>query len=307
MKRSDKKKLNARILCVLLSLISCLTTEGVLTAEDDSLNSPSVTFESFLTNPPIIENAEFEIIKPSPSPEVLERIKKHNGGILGLDTVYMLRRDGTNFVLTQPNSYNGSIGGTEWMFTRGVLNLADPRINTPDAIGPAAGWPQIVTWKFLNLGIERMIPNTIQWKQGSDHFSAKSENGLGLTNFGAAEVQLHYVDGVPLTCLIKYSQGPEEEIQYRYDPTFFNGKLPVEYNVTGSYPGTAPSEDFSLRIKDLQISSKHLDVDNFDPKIILKDKYRVMFMLSNDISYWITRSGALQPVMPAPQAQQELV
>jgi hypothetical protein len=275
-------------------------------------NSVQVTFESFLTNPPVIERAEYEIINPPPDPKNVAQFKLNHPRAIGqvvLTNYCTLRLDQTNFILTRQRAYNGRFGSTEWMLMADTLRLADLRINTPDAIGPAVGdvrWP---IRRFMNLGIAEMVSNTLEWAKGADHFTAKCQREIldeSDTNYGEIDVQLHYVNGVPLTATTRDSFGRETEIQYRYASTFFDGKFPIGFDVMGLGPNGVTQKGFSLQIKQLQLSENPIGMAEFDPRIALKGSYRGLVFLSNNITYGVTRRGTTYPVMSLEESNQRM-
>jgi hypothetical protein len=191
-----------------------------------------------------------------------------------------------------------------------ILRLADLRINTPDAIGPVAG--MMVKWpinRFMNLGIEDMVPNTLEWAKGTDHLTAKCQRVIADesdTNYGEIDVQLHYVNGVPLTAMTKDSFGQKTEIQYKYSTNFFDGKLPVGFDVMGLGPNGHAGKIFSLQINQLQLSEKPIDMAEFDPRIALNGSYRGLIFLSNNIEYGVTRRGTTYRVMSLEESNQKM-
>ncbi|HEY5232667.1 MAG TPA: hypothetical protein VIK35_03935 [Verrucomicrobiae bacterium] len=174
-------------------------------------NSVPVTFESFLTNPPVIERAEYEVIDPPPPPEFLARMEQR-GGTLILSNLCTLRLDHTNYILSRSamGTHAGRFGDTEWMLMADTLRLADLRINTTDAIEPVVGDVKWAINRFMNLGIEEMVPNTLEWAKGTDHFTARCQeyfSDKNNTNLETIDIQLHYVNGVPLTATTRDSVG----------------------------------------------------------------------------------------------------
>jgi hypothetical protein len=291
---------------------------------EETSNSVPVTFESFLRNPPVIDVAEFEIINPPPSSEQLAAIKQlaeneKSPAILsalpqlasGQTNPCWLRLDKTNYILNRPTAggYSGKVGSVEWELVGNWLKLVDRKINDPDqewlAERANSMWP---VRRFLNLGMEHMIPNTLIWTNGADNFIAECDQALdgSNTNRGKFEVQLHYVKGVPLTATTKDVWGTETEITYKYDSTFFGGQLPVEFNVVKiSQDIHGPvSKLFSLRIKKLQLSENPIDASALNPTVSLKEKYKILIVLSNNVAYGVTRLGKMQPVISPEEANQ---
>lgn len=295
---------------LLVGITFLLLSWRFATGRDIELAPSSIplTFASFLTNPPVIENARYEIINPPSSPQTFARFKRRHPRArvrVVLTNLCTLRLDRTNYILTlsATHTYSGRFGSTEWRLMGNVLRLADTRINTPQAIEPVVGNSKWLIRRFLNLGIEQMIPNTLEWPEGADHFTAKCErltSGEGNTNRGTIEVWLHYSNGVPLTAVAKDSFRHEREIKYRYESTFFDGKFPIGFDVMAG----ASEKLFSLQITKLQLSENPIDRNEFDPRLALNWQHRGFAFLSNDVPYGVTKSGRIYHVMSYKQAQQ---
>jgi hypothetical protein len=260
----------------------------------------------------VIERAEYEIINPPPDPKNVAQFKlNHPRAIVQVNSTILctLRLDQTNYILTRQRAYNGRFGDTEWMLMGNTLRLADLRINTLDAIEPAVGdvrWP---INRFMNLGIEEMVPNTLEWIKGADHFAAKCLQDLAderNTNVGTIDVQLHFVNGVPLTATTADSFGRKTEIQYSYSSNFCDGKFPIGFDVMGLGPNGVTWKAFSLQINQLQLSESPIDMAEFDPRIALKGSYRGLVFLSNNITYGVTRRGTIYPVMSLEESNQRM-
>lgn len=303
-------RLNTFPLLILIVLFFSLLETTVLAAGDDetSSNSVPITFESFLTNPPAIMDAEFEVDQSLP-PELRAT---HPNLDLNTTNPYILRLDGKNYILYQPafGIYTGNFGGVGWrQVGQSPLQLADQKMNTPQVFSEIVGISKWPIYRFLNLGIEEIIPNTLNWAEGADSFTAKCLQDLsdeGNTNLGRINVQLHYVNGVPLTAITKDSWGRETTITYRYDPAFFDGILPVAFDVVAFQANNAPFTIFSLQIKKLQLSKQPIELNEFDPRIVLKGKYRGLIVWSNSLSYSVLKMGQMRPTLTAEEAQQRM-
>jgi hypothetical protein len=260
----------------------------------------SVTFESFLRNPPVIEETEYEIINPPPPPEAIARLKLQNpDATVGLiqTNFCSLRLDGANYILKESpiNEFHGRFADTKWRLTQNnILVLADTKINSSQRIEPAVGFAPYVIKRFLNLGFDRIVPGTIDWPEGTDHFTAKVENSFAGENnaeIGTIDAQLHYKNGVPQTATVVDSLGRKYEIQYKYDPAFFSGKLPVEIDDMGTDQNGNSTKIGTVLIEKLQLTNSPIAAAEFDPMIVFKGKHRGYIYLSNDVSYGVTERG----------------
>ena len=288
---------------------------------EPSSNSVPVTFESFLEHPPAIVDAEFEITNPPFPPEIIAQMKQtaekeNRSGILEVlpqlaspqPNPCQLLLDETNMILNRPamGGYEGHFGSTDWALIGNSLRLVDHRINTTENDTGLLGVPENKmrpVKRLLNLGMESMVSGTVEWVKGADHFTAKCNQVLDGSNSteGRLDVSLHYANGVPLTATTRDEWGNKEEITYKYDPAFFGGQLPVEFEVMGK----SHKELFSLQIKKLQLPETHFDSTGFDPRVVLKGKYAMLIVESNNISYGVSRRGIMRPVISAEEAQQK--
>jgi RNA polymerase sigma factor (sigma-70 family) len=275
-------------------------------------DSSSVSFESFLRNPPVIENAEYEIINPPPPPEMLAQMEQRNPGAstgIVLTNFCTLCLNQTNYILHRSAmaEYNGRFGDTVWRLTQNnILVLADTKINSAQSIAQVAGISRWPVRRFLNLGIEEMIPGTVQWPKGADHFTAKCEEFLadeGNKDFGTVDVQLHYAGGVPLTATIKDSFGLQYEIRYKYDSAFFNGKLPTGIDAMGMAANAVPMKMFNLQIDKLQLTNSPIALAEFDPTLVFKGQHMGYIFWSNNVSYGVTKFGKMYNVRSIDQSQ----
>jgi hypothetical protein len=307
--------MNLRVLLILICFLCSSGISGGL-ASEDKLTNTQMTFESFLTNPPIIKSAKFEFIKPALSAERISTMKKNNPGIsdkmlsqFALDQTNScwLSLDETNYVLHRPmDGYSGSFGAVEWTLTGSTLKLVDRTINQPSGNWTFQHATSIwLTRRFMNLGIEQMLPHTIAWKQGEDHFTAqclKNLDGVD-TNIGLMEVQLNYSNGVPMGVLAKDEWGRETKIIYQYDSTFFNGELPVEFDVFTIYKDTSISPDklFSIRFNSIEFTNTPIQADALNPNTMLRGQFSGVTIESNNIDYVMGRKG-MQPELTFAQA-----
>jgi RNA polymerase sigma factor (sigma-70 family) len=274
-------------------------------------DASTITFESFLTNPPVIEDAEYEVIDPPPPPEILAQMKQRNPDTpVGLITTNFcsLRLDGANYILKESpmDAYHGRFADAKWRFTQNnILLLADTKINSSQGIESFVGFPPYVIKRFLNFGIDQMIPGTIEWPKGADHFTAKIENpflGKNIPEIGTVDVQLHYENGVPLTAVVENSFGAKYEIRYKYALTFFNGKLPIEIDDVGMDRNGNSIKVGTVLIDKLQLANSPIATTEFDPTIVFKGKHRGYIYLSNDVSYGVTEGGRTYRVRSLDQA-----
>ncbi|MBU6410742.1 MAG: hypothetical protein KGR98_10170, partial [Verrucomicrobia bacterium] len=210
-----------------LRALVCLFGLLALPPLAEGSDAPSVTFESFLTNPPAVERAEFDVIVGSRS-----LMQPH-------DVTRTFVEDGTNFLMSEvpmgaplkPTSgyyFSGDFRGVRWHCggwgNAGILMFCDPRLNTNPADPNNAFYWNETSAKavednrgkinlMMHLGIQKMVSGSVEWKGGDTNFTAKFR-GMGgsyvvtkkagvpvATNYLAAngELRVHvtYGDGVP--------------------------------------------------------------------------------------------------------------
>jgi RNA polymerase sigma factor (sigma-70 family) len=294
-----------------------------LVGNTTTYDSVPVTFESLLTNAPVIRTAEFEIINPPQDPESVDTLRqdaqKRNDKVMlsfiselasGNTNHCWLRLDKANYMIQRQDGggYGGRMGSVEWELVGNWLKLVDRNYNRPES-----GWltecaaRMLPVRRLMSLGMPSIIPDTIIWT-GADHFVAQCDQRLDgtSTNRGTIDVQLHYINGVPIAATTKDTWGHETEVRYRYDPTFFFGRLPVAYDVTrlSNDSRVAPRELFGLRITKLELSQSPIDVVEFNPITILRDKYSLLIILSNNVPYGISKQGVMRPVLSAEEVEQ---
>ena len=108
----------------------------------------------------------------------------------------------------------------------------------------------------------------------------------------------------PSKAAIRYSRGDEAYayIRYKYDPAFYGGKMPVEFT---RFHGGAPTEEvgkmFTVRLLELKLAEKPLPPDALDPRKAVA--YKTTFFYSNDVNYWVGKSGKLRAVLSAEEAR----
>ena len=172
------------------------------------------------------------------------------------------------------------------------------------------GWiSSLAIRRLLNLGILQMIPNTLVWVEGAEHFTAKCVKDqtelYKAEDIRTMDVRFKYMNGVPLTATTKDPWGGETEIIYKYDSLFFEGKIPAAFDVMRFHAGSAQSILYSVQIKELQLSRQHIDLNEFDPRIVALTKdNRGYIVLSNDIAYSVSGRGQMMgPVLTAEEAE----
>jgi hypothetical protein len=312
-----KRAINRPLLCwpllIFLVLSFPLVETSALGAEnvEATSNSFPVTFESFLTNPPVIEDAEYVIINNAPSPENFAEFKRQHPATIVrvvLTNYCTLRLDQTNYILSHPTvgRYSGKFGNTQWMLMGGILRFADMQMNTSQGVGPAVGFFQIQQANiFMSLGLN-MVPNTIKQISGTDRFTAQWEP-QDTSDISANEtigVQFQFKDGIPLTASTTNPIDGHIQVNYRYGSNFFNGSFPIGFDVMALGPHGSKSRLISVQINKLEISQKHLKDETFDPRIVLKGKYRGFILLSNNVAYGMNGNHLPYRVMSAVEARQ---
>lgn len=312
-------------------VVSLFTVETAFAQAEREGEAPFVTvpttFLSFLTNPPPIEDAEFEIIfQPELTSASLAEVKsmpglpnakslptaRPEGAAIGQNPCW-LRLEKTNYILNRPamDGYSGSFGSTQWALVGNWIKLVDRANNAPeDNWSFQMATSHAAVRKLLNLGMAPMVPNSMQIGTTQNSFIAKCERNLldSTPEVGDLFIQLHFANGVPATATTKDEWGDERRIIYSYQSDFYEGRLPIAFTVEDLNPdgeGTS-SKLYSVRIKKLEFSATPIGITEFDPRIVLKGKYKISIVESNNLAYGVTRYGKMQPVISAAEADQRM-
>lgn len=315
---------------VVIAALLALTYPPTVRADGTTnlLDPSPVTFESFLSHPPEIARAVFEIRNTpfgqnSPSHDAANT---HKGSI---------KFDGTNYIVDrfeavaegEYHDITGRLGDVLWNYTRapsqrlGILRKFDPSLG-----------PKTFTWgglediaktpirRLVNLGMVDMVPGTLVWdKSNSNQFSADfriellqplpgvPDDGPGKVSSpsisqGKMMVQLHYESGVPISASVQergkgdFLSNGKYSVRYKYDPDFYHGRLPVEFAMFDS-DGT----NFIARFNQLDLSPKHLASSEFDPDEVLKGTFiRSILVTSNGVTYAQRPARLGQPAVLVP-------
>lgn len=301
-------------------LLFLLLSGGGLRAGDQTngVATSDITFESFLKNPPIIEQADFEIYNAPPPPEMVENRRKEIETAMKREgkTKYeisppitnifcSLKCDGTNYVLCRSNfdGYSGQFGQVGWKLDNGILRLVDASVSTPTAdwlIDQAESRSAVN--RLMSFGIQQMVPGTVKWATGSSQFSAVAERvdiGDDRTNpvsDGQIDVKVTSAEGRPEAADAKDTWGREIVIRYKYDRLFFSGRLPVEFTAMTPH-GDNPRTVFTLKIRDLRLSTNFLSTAELDPRKFLAGQFKSILYESNGIVYSKTLKGIAREVV----------
>ena len=263
-------------------------------------NHAGVTYFSMLERTPIIANAVFE--KELFLDGVPAQARKQTFTFLA---------DGDNYRLSTEGFGGGKFEGISWQQGNGYPVLFDPKANNPD--GDSGGVVQLEsTCKgtvdlFLALGIKEMLPGSAVWDQDKHRFTAKTEDGKDFV------VETTLENGVPATAYILTDDGQKYiKIQFKYSPGFYDGQVPIEFTAYWVKPGAENEQSkhskdlkiYDIRVKALEISNEHLDKTLLDPTGIAGSSTR--FFYSNNILYWIRKSGKVSRVLTIEEANKEI-
>jgi len=294
-----------------------------------------ISFESFLTNPPTVRHAAFDVIYGNTT----DLKEPHD-----LSRTFVL--DGTNFLMSEVPigedsvhkkglHFSGELNGVRWhgggWGNVGLLMMFDPSLNT-NSSDPNAPmyWDQTSPSEMetsreginllMHLGIEHMVPGSIIWQPGATNFSAgfsgvgnlmvvsRSPGAPPTTNFlkddGTLLVQLHYDRDGLAAAKVKYADRSElwdYSLKYEYDNAFFNGHLPCGWTV---YSKTDENEKilYKIKIRDLELTGDRLPPELLDPRKALAKQWEHIGITSNNVEYWLTKHGMAQ-VLTAQAAQ----
>lgn len=290
--------------CLILAVKNC-------GAEQSSRATNIVTFESFLRTAPIIASAQFQLQLPPPSQtsiDALKRMAQQDKATIGNpDSITDAPRvvncsakyDSGSFLLNRSGNYGGRLGNLEWFLIGDGLRLFDTSLNRPDN-----SWSMQIKMastpvrRLINLGIEEMIPGTVMWERGSDHFTARASKDSFSTDgndSGVIQVRLSYSNGLPREAMVTQTGQDETVITYKYDSSFFDGQLPVEF--ISAKPLRGSTAKIKLTIQSLVLSPVALTSAELDPREILKGKYHQLFVVSNNVPNSVAKNGGLHPVL----------
>jgi len=256
-----------------------------------------VTFFSMLERTPIVSNAVFE--KEVFLPGIPVGARKQTFTFLA---------DGDNYRLSTQGIAVGKFEGSSWQQEQGNLTLFDPKINQFD--GNSGGIVQgestckMTVDLFLSLGIQEMLPGSAVWEQGQHRFTAKAKDGKDLV------VEIALENGVPAIAYILADDGQKhEKVEYKYSPGFYGGRVPIEFTAYWIIPGVANGQSndqriCDIRVKALEISDKQLDKSLLNPIQIAGKSER--FFYSNNIEYWVQKSGKISRVLTVEENQKEI-
>jgi hypothetical protein len=281
----------------LASLLCLVFAFGVRGQDAPDAKKPTVTFESFLRNPPVMADAEFEMQMPPLSAATIaafeQRAEKNKITSPTFDSFTndsrlircSIKYDGGSFMLNRAGSYGGRFGGVEWVVVGDLLRSLNTNWNHPDdSWSMQTRMISTPVRRLVNLGIEEMEPGTATWEKGADHFTARACRESLSTEGNASgiiEVRLTYSNGLPVSAVVTQPGSRRNDqtlISYKYDPAFFDGRLPVEFTTVKLLRGPAK---LTLSIKKLEISKSALGAAELDPAMALAGKYRHAIKLAD--------------------------
>jgi len=253
-------------------------------------------FFSFLENPPIIANAEYEKDIANTPPGIPQAALRKS---------FAFKQDGSNYWLTAQtpgnpaNLADGQYGEVVWGMVGNYLTLFDPKMNDRAGDnGGLLGTQKVVRMdinEILKLGIYEMTPDSVVWNPDHTRFTTTTKEGKPLT------VSLRLENGLPTAAVIQNTDGrPIVSVWYKYDPDFSGGKLPVEFS---RYWGDQPvkkAKIMTIQLRSLELSNHHLDPDLFNPLPVFAGKEFILY--SNNIAYW-QHGGQLDRVLTLEEAK----
>lgn len=195
--------------------------------------------------------------------------------------------DSTNYYVI-----GGHFATTSWEVNPSYLMIYDSKINNPTNSPPVLDSDNVMKMTanlFLNLGITEMVRGSAIWAKDKNRFTAQSTDGENII------VDFEGDYNTPSEAVIKNAKGEEYAyVRYKYNSNFFDARIPNEFT---RFHSGAPSEEvgkmFSVRIKKLGLSTRHIPLSELDPQKAFNFA-RVVFY-SNNVLYWKGHNQARGP------------
>ena len=294
--------------CVLIALAILLGHPLISLAKDPSVgNQTNLTFESFLSNSPNLEKAIFDQEMNFP-----QAFKDSHPDSVFLQHI-TFKFDKGNFMMevidegfSTDTLKLGRFGGVLWIILaikkgHEELVLYDPGLNVSNvdfsAPQSAIAAREPSAHAIMTLGISEMALGSCVWDSAIGGFTAESQ-GLPPVNF---HVHLTYNNGVPVSAKYTTPSGKAAEVDYQYSPDFYNGRFPVAFTRYNPTKGKA-AQSTTMRINTLNVRASPTTMEDFDPQLLLKDKFKTVGYWSNGVSYTAMRNGRMVPVGTALEA-----
>lgn len=213
-------------------------------------------------------------------------------------------------------SYVGKRNGTTWFggpFPGGLfpgavsVALIDPKINPAGFHAQQLNVFDAGVRRIVNLGLIDMDPGTARFDPKSHRLTASFHHakwrGIDYTNAngsvehtsvmprsrsgiysptvrGILTADFNYSNNVPVAATISESPNSDgaspSTIRYRYSRGFYNGKLPVAFEIGGC----------TTRVLELTLADGPLSPDQFDPQFALPGKLSSETVWSNGLQYF---------------------
>lgn len=160
---------------------------------------------------------------------------------------------------------------------------------------------------FLNLGIPALDKDSgVTWNKQEQKLASKIVDWPLIrsgTRGAPCEILLSYKNGVPVTAVVVVGNPGKEiaTIEYKYDKEFYDGRFPFEYSRFHK-DHDKKNKEWTLRIKELNMSSNSLSSTEADPHEIFKSvRYDIQFW-SNNVGYYIGARGNVRKSLTPQQA-----
>jgi hypothetical protein len=272
-------------------------------ARPQSVNSNSVTVESFLQHAPVIRRLAFQ-------ETIVEKPAQVRNCLLVID--------GSNFLYQADGDFpRGRFNGIFWRFyaQNNLLVLADPAINDVEIRNGSPAAPlmrKFLAWEVaevLNLGFREI-------DRDADVVLDKEHNRLLVTgNLNWPDTKLvkmalqfnreedHIVSATLSTVTNTGADRWASFTTFSYDKSFCDGHFPVE--LTRYAPSTSVDniEKFQwvyrIRFKELELSTGPIADREIDPKQVFASKSLTIHFWSNNAAYAADADGGVRPVLDA--------
>jgi hypothetical protein len=272
-------------------------------ARPQSVNSNSVTVESFLQHTPVIQRLAFQETTAEKPAQVRNSL---------------LVIDGSNFLFQADGGFSrGRFNGIFWRFyaQNHLLVLADPAINDVEIRNGSPAAPlmrKFLAWdvaEVVNLGFPEI-------DRDADVVLDKEHNRLLVTGkvdlLDTKQVKMalqfnreedHIVSATLITVTNTGADRWASFTTFSYDKSFCDGHFPVE--LTRYAPSTSVDNIeksqwvYRIRFKELELSTGPIADREIDPKQVFASKSLNIHFWSNNAAYAADADGGARPVLGA--------
>ena len=297
-----------------LSILLLAFSLDNLNGQSEALASNSTTLESFFEHTPVIRKLIYERVS----------------AVDGRRQNYLLKSDGMNAFLSPVNQTQqpeamatGQFGSIFWHYYAGnkILVLVDSKLNQEVLLPHFPLRPELrgkpfddggangelehnmlkrEMWEVLNLGLpeaDRDRELRLEKEQNRIQAFASVLWGLPHVNEGhPVVIELKYEGGVPVAATFKDPAYGRTRISvtYKYNGSFYGGRFPVEFTkflMSASVGDGNDTPEFTVRIHELELSSRSLPDAEMDPREVFKSENLRLHVWSNNVAYEVTPRG----------------